>query len=70
LLARLHKGSQASFQRRKVNGESWLPARADYVVSVRVGLVAVVRRGGSVEFSNYKKFGVDSSYRIATPTVK
>ena len=70
LLARVHKGSQASFQRRKVNGESWLPARADYSVTVRVGLLAVLRRGGSVEFSNYKKFGVDSSYRIATPNVK
>ena len=67
LLARVHKGSKASFQRRKVNGESWLPARADYFLSVRVGLLAVLRRGGSVEFSNYKKFGVDSSYRIATP---
>jgi hypothetical protein len=70
MLARLHKGSQASFQRRKVNDESWLPARAIYSVSVRVGLVAVLRRGGSVEFSNYKKFGVDSSYRIATPDGK
>jgi hypothetical protein len=67
LLARLHKGSQASFQRRKVNGESWLPERAIYNVSVRVGLVAVLRRGGTIEYSNYKKFGVDSSFRIATP---
>jgi len=67
MLARVHKGSRASFQRRKVNGESWLPAFATYTVSVRVGLVAVLRRGGSVEFSNYKKFGVDSSYRIAMP---
>src|SRR5262252_561683 len=67
MLARVHKGSRASFQRRKVNGESWLPAFATYTVSVRVGLVAVLRRGGTVEFSNYKKFGVDSSYRIAMP---
>jgi len=67
MLARVHKGSRASFQRRKVNGELWLPALATYTVSVRVGLVAVLRRGGTVEFSNYKKFGVDSSYRIATP---
>src|SRR5262249_9324307 len=67
LVARLHKGSQASFLRRKVNGESWLPARADYFFTARVGLLAVLRRGGSVEFSNYKKFGVESSYRIATP---
>jgi hypothetical protein len=65
LFARVHKGSQASFQRRKVNGESWLPALATYSVSVRVGLLAVLRRGGTVEFSNYRKFGVDSSYRIA-----
>jgi len=67
MLARVHKGSRASFQRRKVNGEMWLPALATYTVSVRVGLVAVMRRGGTVEFSNYKKFGVDSSYRITTP---
>src|SRR5262245_27296776 len=67
LLARVHKGSQLSFQRRKVNGESWLPARADYSFTARVGLVAVLRRGGSIEFSDYKKFGVDSSYRIARP---
>jgi hypothetical protein len=32
--------------------------------------LAVVRRGGTVEFSTYTKFGVDSSYRIATPNVK
>jgi len=67
LLARLHKGSQASFERRKVNAETWLTARATYSVSARVGLLAVFRRGGTIEYSNYRKFGVDSSYRIATP---
>jgi hypothetical protein len=67
LLARLHKGSQASFQRRKVNDEAWLPAVATYTVSARVGLVAVVRRGATIEFSNYKKFGVDTSTTIAPP---
>ena len=30
LLARVHKGSKAAFERRKVNGEQWLPARATY----------------------------------------
>jgi hypothetical protein len=67
MLARVHKGSKASFQRRKVNGEAWLPAHASYAVSVRVGLLAVLRRGATIEYSDYKKFGVDSSYRIATP---
>src|SRR5690349_20420002 len=67
VLARLHKGSQASFQRRKVNGEAWLPATASYNISARLGLVAVFRRAATFEYSNYKKFGVDSSYQIAPP---
>jgi hypothetical protein len=67
LLARLHKGSQLWFQRRKVNGEVWLPAAVHYSMSARVGLLAVMRRGGIIEFSNYKKFGVDTSTTIALP---
>ena len=67
LLARLHKGSQLSFQRRKVNNEAWLPAAAHYSISGRVGLVAVMRRGAVVEFSNYRKFSVDTSTTIALP---
>ena len=70
VLARLHKGSQASFQRRKVNGEAWLPAIASYKISARLGLLAVFRRGATFEYSDYKKFGVDSTYRIAPPIVR
>jgi hypothetical protein len=66
LLARVHKGSQASFQRRKVNDETWLPAVATYTASARIGLLMVMRRGGTSEFSNYKKFTVDTS-TIYTP---
>ena len=29
LLARVHKGTVATYQRRKVNNETWLPARGD-----------------------------------------
>ena len=67
LLARLHKGSTLSFERRKVNGEAWLPASARYSISGRIGLVAVMRRAAIVEFSNYKKFGVDTSTTITLP---
>jgi hypothetical protein len=69
LLARIHKGSHASFQRRKVNGEAWLPAMASYTVSARVGLVAVMRRGVTVDYANYKKFGVNSTFQV-TPREK
>jgi len=67
LLARVHKGSQASFRRRKVNDEAWLPAMATYTASARVALVKVLRRGGVSEFSDYKKFGVDTSVTYARP---
>src|SRR5215510_2979424 len=69
LLARVHKGSQASFRRRKVNDEAWLPAMATYTGSARVALVKVMRRGGAVEFSDYKKFTVDTSTTPVRPKV-
>ena len=67
LLARVHKGSQASFRRRKVNDEAWLPAMATYSASARFALVKVMRRGGVSEFSDYKKFGVDTSVTYTRP---
>jgi hypothetical protein len=67
LLARVHKGSKAAFERRKVNGEQWLPARATYTASARVLLVKVMRIGGTLEFSDYRKFSVQTDTKIGTP---
>lgn len=68
LLARLHKGAKLSFLRTKVNGEVWLPSRVSYSGSARVGLVAVLRRSGTSEFSGYRKFSVDTSTTYQPPT--
>jgi len=67
LLARVHKGSKAAFERRKVNGEQWLPARATYTGSARVMLVKVMRIGGTLEFSDYRKFSVQTDTKIGKP---
>ena len=67
LLARVHKGSKAAFERRKVNGEQWLPARATYTGSARVMLVKVMRLGGTLEFSDYRKFSVKTDTKIGKP---
>jgi hypothetical protein len=67
LLARVHKGSKAAFERRKVNGEQWLPARATYSASARVMLVKVMRIGGTLEFSDYRKFSVQTDTKIGKP---
>jgi hypothetical protein len=67
ILARLIPGSQVSFLRRKVNDEAWLPAFTSYQGSARVGMVVTLRRGGSSEFSGYRKFNVDTATTFTPP---
>ncbi|HEU4694421.1 MAG TPA: hypothetical protein VFS23_38900, partial [Vicinamibacterales bacterium] len=67
VLARLHKGAELSFLRRKINGEVWLPAVAKYSGSARVGLLWTLRRTGTYEYTGYKKFTVDTSSSFQSP---
>ena len=60
LFARLHDGARLSFVRRKINGEIWLPAASIYEGSARLGLIRIVRQRGESEFTNYRKFSVDT----------
>lgn len=64
LLARVHKGTTATFERRKVNNEVWLPARATWTGSGRVLLVRRLRLRGVSEFSAYRKFTVDTDWQV------
>lgn len=68
LLARVGKGARLAFERRKVNGEVWLPASASYSFNARVGLLKMLRRNATLEFSNYRKFTVDTSSTFARPS--
>ena len=68
LLARLHEGATASFQRRKVDATVWLPEKVTYRGSGRVLLLRRMRLGGMSEFSNYRRFGVETSEKIAAPS--
>lgn len=67
LLARVHKGTIASFERRKVNNETWLPARVTWTASARVLLLRRLRLRGISEFSDYRKFSVDTSDTYSRP---
>ena len=67
LLARVHKGTVATFQRRRVNDEVWLPAEVTWTASARVLLVKRLRLRGVAEFSNYRKFTVDTSTTYTPP---
>jgi hypothetical protein len=64
LLARVHEGTQASFERRKVNNEAWLPAKVTWTASGRVLLVRRLRLRGISEFSAYRKFSVDTDWKV------
>lgn len=68
ILARVHKGTVATFQRRKVNNEVWLPERVTWTASARVLLLKTLRLRGVSDFSNYRKFTVDTSTTYARPS--
>ena len=67
VLASLHKGSQLSFLRRRVNNEVWLPAAVHFSGGARVALVRTLRRSGTSEFSVYRKFTVDTATTYQPP---
>jgi hypothetical protein len=67
LFARVHKGSNARFERRKVNGEEWLPASASYTASARLFLLRRLRVGGVSEYADYRKFTVSTETHVAQP---
>lgn len=67
LLARVHKGTVATFERQKVNDEVWLPANVTWTASGRLLLLKRLRLRGTSEFSGYKKFTVDTSTTYTQP---
>jgi hypothetical protein len=67
LLARVHKGTVATFERQKVNNEVWLPANVSWTASGRVLLLRRLRLQGTSEFSGYRKFTVDTSTTYTQP---
>lgn len=67
LLARVHKGTVATYQRRKVNGQTWLPAEVTWMASARVMLLRRLRLRGVSQFSNYRRYSVDTRTTIGAP---
>jgi hypothetical protein len=67
MLARINPGTTMTFTRRFINNEVWLPSRAEYTIRARVLMLKRYREGGTIDFSNYRKFTVDTSTTIAPP---
>jgi hypothetical protein len=65
-LAKLYKGTTVSVDRRKVNGEVWLPARVRLNLSGRA-LVRKFNLESVIEFSDYRKFSVETGETFKVP---
>lgn len=67
LLARIHKGTVATYERRKIDDRVWLPAEVSWTASARVLLLRRLRVRGISEFSDYRRYSVDTSTTIDVP---
>jgi hypothetical protein len=65
-LARLQKGAQSYFYRRKVNDEIWLPAEARFTGSAKALLFFSVKVDALFQYSDYKKFSVSTDDKVDT----
>lgn len=66
-LARLQRGATAFFQRRKVNGEIWLPTEARFTGAAKALLFFGARLDIHSTYSDYKKFTVGTQEEITSP---
>ena len=66
VLGKIYKGTTGSLERRKVNDEVWLPAEARFNGSGRA-LVRKFHLETVIEFSDYKKFSVDTDTAFKIP---
>jgi hypothetical protein len=65
-LARLNPGASLVFEQGPVNGNLWFPKRLVVAGSGRVGLIKRLAEEEEVEWSEYKKFSVESKV-VADP---
>jgi len=59
-LARLNPGAHLTFEQTPVTDDLWLPKRLVMGGSGRLGLVKKLAQDEEIQWSNYKKFSVDS----------
>jgi hypothetical protein len=64
ILAKLNKGTKVTLVRRRINDEVWLPAEAHFSLTGRF-LFKGIKVISASEFSNYKKFTVNTSVKFS-----
>jgi hypothetical protein len=64
-LIKLQKGAQAFLERRRVNNEIWLPARARFTGAAKAFFFIVGRVDVQSQYGDYKKFSVSTSESVS-----
>jgi hypothetical protein len=68
-LARLNAGAKMVFEQTEVSPDLWFPKRLLLTGNGRIGLVKRLSQDTEIEWSNYKKFSVESKM-VTTPNPK
>lgn len=61
MFARIYKGTTAVWERQKVNGEAWVPARLEIRASARVLLFRRLGLHRITDYFNYRRLSVSAS---------
>ena len=67
LLAKLQKGARIHVERHKINNEVWLPANVEVSLTARLLVLKGLNRHETVEYSDYKKFNVETIIKFPEP---
>jgi len=59
-LARLNAGAKLTFEQTEVNADTWLPKRLFVAGSGRIGLIKRLAEDQELQWTNYRRFSVDS----------
>ena len=64
VLAKLQKGARITTERKKFNDEVWLPVKVDLSIDLRLMLLKGLQIRQVLEFSDHKKYSVDTLLRF------
>jgi hypothetical protein len=67
LLANLQKGTSFTFEQAFINNEVWLPTYVEAHVGVRLLMVKGIKASITTQYSDYKRFNVETLNTIAKP---
>jgi hypothetical protein len=64
IVAKLNKGTRVAFDRRRVNGEVWLPAESRFSGAGRILALRSFRVDQQTIYSDYKKFSIETLFDL------